>query len=503
MMEEQRCVSKVISICGNAGVYGKEEYAINLASALVVVTGARVLFIDVGASCNSTISSEIGLEVSSPRSIKKQYLEKIRHDYGYVIVSLPPEIDELTYEIFSCSDTIHFFVNSTKDSLNDTHVFLEDLLRKGLKDAHSRSKVIVNRLNIFDRFSVEEMSWLLKRDVWAIVPEPGILEALIDSKGIPLVFKSKDSAYQKAVVRIAKSESDKLLGLALGSGAAFGIAHIGVLKVLEQHRIPIDVLSGSSMGGLIAVLWGLGFSSDKIEYIARKLRNKLNIMRLLDFTIPISGILAGRRLKRFLRSILGEKTFEDLQIPVKIMVYDLANRETLAIENGLLVDAVYMSIAVPGIFEPTIEKERMIVDGGVSDPVPVDILLKQGATKIIAVNVLPGPEDIYEKNRLLKKKSEDDQRLRLTSRFYIKIGMAVRDFFRRIFTPNIFDVIMTSMQSIEYTLAENSCKKARIALHPVVPDANSIDFHLVKDFIKRGEEEAVSHIDEIKALIRH
>ena len=156
------------------------------------------------------------------------------------------------------------------------------------------------------------MSWLLRREVWATLPEPGILDTLIDSEGIPLVLKKQDIPYSKAILYIAKSVSGKLLGLALGSGAAFGLAHIGVLRVLEQNHIAIDIVSGSSIGALIASLWGLGFSSDKIEHIAKKLKYKLNLMRLLDFTIPVSGILAGKRLKRFLKSILGEKTFEDL-----------------------------------------------------------------------------------------------------------------------------------------------------------------------------------------------
>jgi NTE family protein len=210
--------------------------------------------------------------------------------------------------------------------------------------------------------------------------------------------------------------------------------------------------------------------------------------------------LTGKRLKTFLRSILGEKTFEDLKIPVKIMVYDLANRETLAIEKGLLVEAVYMSISVPGIFKPKIGQERMIVDGGVSDPVPVDVLFKEGVKKIIAVNVMPGHEDIYERNMILKKRLNEEENILRTSPFYIRLGLRVKRFFRKIFMPNIFDVIMTCMQAMEHMLAENSCKKADVVLRPVYRDATSIDFHLVKNFIRKGEEETMLHISQIKQL---
>ncbi|MFC1509773.1 patatin-like phospholipase family protein, partial [Candidatus Omnitrophota bacterium] len=291
-----------------------------------------------------------------------------------------------------------------------------------------------------------------------------------------------------------------LIGLALGSGAAFGLAHIGVLRVLEKNKIPVDILSGSSIGAFVAAMWGIGLSSEKIERLAQKLTNKINIMKLLDFTVPISGILAGRKMKMFLRSILGEKTFEDLKIPVKIMVYDLANREVFAVEKGTLADAVYMSIAVPGIFKPKVERERVLIDGGVSDPVPVDILLKEGVKKIIAVNVLPGPEEIHERNRLIKGELEKEERLLQDAPVHIRYKLCVKRFFRKIFSPNIFDVIMTSMQAIEYILAEGSCKKASVALRPVLSKASSTDFCFLKEFIERGEEEANQHIKEIEKL---
>jgi len=496
-MEKLKPTSKIISIYSNKAERTKEEYAVNLAAALARFIGARTLLI----TDDITVNPEIGIDILALQGLGREAIERIRTTYQYTIVDLPSEANESVYKIFSFSDTVHFFVDSSKDSLKLAHEFLEQLIKKGLEEVHNKFKIVVNRLNIFDRFSKEEMSWLVKRDVWAVVPECDILEPSIDSKGIPIVLTSDASAYSRAILRIAKAESDKLLGLALGSGGAFGLAHIGVLKVLEQNRIGVDTISGSSIGALIASMRGLGFSSDKIERIAKKLKNRLNIMRLLDFTLPISGMLAGKRMKRFLRSFLGRKTFEDLEVPVKIMVYDLANRETLCIEKGLLVEAVYRSIAIPGIFKPKMERERMFVDGGVSDPVPVDILLKEGIKKIIAVNVLPGPEDIYKRNMVLKKIFEEEEKLMQRGPSYAKMVILMKRFFRHLFTPNIFDVIMTSMQSIEYMLAKDSCKKADVVLEPVLSEVTSIDFHLVKDFVKRGEEEAISHLEDIRALV--
>ena len=496
-MEKLKQPPKIISIFSNTTCNGKAEYAINLAAAIAKIAKTRILLV-----CNKErlIDSSIDIDNVRMEQVDKESIDKIKQGYEYVIIDLLANHGENAYEMFYCSDSIHFFLESTRDSLEKGHEFLQDLAVKGLGEVSNRFKVVAHRLNVFDRLSLEEMAWLIRRDIWAGVPEQGMTEAPIDTKGMPMVIRSPEDAYSRALICIAKRESGSLLGLALGSGAAFGLAHIGVLKVLERSRIPIDIVSGSSIGALIAGMWGIGFSSVRIEQIAMRLKHRLNIMRLLDFTMPISGILAGNRLKRFLKGIFGEKTFEDLQIPVKMIVYDLANRETLVIEKGLLLDAAYMSMVVPGIFKPRIEKTRVIIDGGVSEPVPVDALSKEGVKKIIAVNVLPGPEDIHERNMLLKKRLEDEENIMLASPFSIRAAVTLKRFFRKVFTPNIFDVIMTSMQSMEYVLAEEACKKAGVSLHPVYAEAGSIDFHLVSHFIRRGEEEAEAKIAEIKKL---
>jgi predicted acylesterase/phospholipase RssA len=147
------------------------------------------------------------------------------------------------------------------------------------------------------------------------------------------------------------------------------------------------------------------------------------------------------------------------------------------------------------------KKGRVIIDGGVSEPVPVDILVSHGVKKIIAVNVLPGPGDIQKRNISLKKSLKEEENMIHTRSLLVRLGIRLRNFLRKAFTPNIFDVIMTTMQSMEYTLAEASCKKADIVLHPIFTEAASVDFHLVKGFIKRAEEETRLHLKEIKELV--
>jgi len=101
---------------------------------------------------------------------------------------------------------------------------------------------------------------------------------------------------------------------------------------------------------------------------------------------------------------------------------------------------------------------------------------------------------------LLKKRDSEEKNLMLTAPFNVRIGLSIMKRLRKIFTPNIFDVIMATMQSMEYVLGENSCKKANIALRPVLSSASSTDFHLANDFIKKGEQEALSHVEDIIRL---
>ncbi|MFH1783109.1 MAG: patatin-like phospholipase family protein [Candidatus Omnitrophota bacterium] len=509
--------SKVISIYSSSFEENKPFYAINLASAISKVTKEKVLLVDMDTSYESVlkalklesktlgeelvVKSAIGIDILGIGHIKKEDIVDLKKSYRYILINLPLQPAKLDIDVFSYSDSIHLFVSSIKANLEKNYLFLEDLIKENEKRLDKRLKIVVNFSNSFDNLSKDEVSWILRRNIFNFLPDASIFEKLVNIDGVPLVLSAKDSAYSKDILRVAKQETGKLFGLALGSGAAFGLAHIGVLKVLEESDIKVDIISGSSMGALIASFWGLGLTSEKIAYIAKKLKHKLNIMRLLDFTIPISGILAGHRLKGFLRAFLGEKTFEDLKIPVKIMVYDLANRETLSIDKGSLLEAVFMSIAVPGIFKPKTDKDRVIIDGGISDPVPVDILLKQGVNKIIAVNVLPGPEDMYRRNMLLKKRFEDQERRIKEGPIHLRLIFFIKRSLKNIFNPNIFDVIMTSMQSMEYMLAKESCEKASLVLHPVLPEAGSVDFHLVKEFIEKGEEEAREHLKEIKEIV--
>lgn len=180
------------------------------------------------------------------------------------------------------------------------------------------------------------------------------------------------------------------IGLALGGGGARGLAHIGILKVLQREQIPIDVISGTSMGGIVGAMYAVGQSIEQMEAEAIKRGEISQIFKLIDLRLMSSGLLGGNRIKELLAEILGaETTFADLRLPFAVVSVDYNSGREVVLKEGKLVDAVRATMSVPGVFEPVELNGCHLLDGGVLDNVPVGVARDLGAEKVIAVDVLP------------------------------------------------------------------------------------------------------------------
>lgn len=173
------------------------------------------------------------------------------------------------------------------------------------------------------------------------------------------------------------------VGLALGSGAARGYAHIGVIKVLEKHGVPIDLITGSSIGSLIGALYASGLSVDYIESMAYRIKRR----HWVDITFPKLGLIAGKKVEEMIRFLTGNKNFDELKIPLGVVATDLRSKRVILIREGNVAFAVRASIAIPGIFSPVMKEGMVLVDGGVLERVPGRAAREMGADVVIGVEL--------------------------------------------------------------------------------------------------------------------
>lgn len=178
------------------------------------------------------------------------------------------------------------------------------------------------------------------------------------------------------------------IGLALGSGAARGLAHIGVLKVLEGEQVPLTAIAGTSIGALIGALYASGVTVDQMEEIVRNVDWR-DLARLVNPVFPGSGLIDGKKVARFIAGLLPVQRFDGLHIPLAVTATDIETGEDLFIKQGDLVEAVRAAIAFPGIFPPVPFGDRFLVDGGLCNPVPVDVVRDFDCNKVIGVCAIP------------------------------------------------------------------------------------------------------------------
>jgi len=320
------------------------------------------------------------------------------------------------------------------------------------------------------------------------------------------------------------------IGLALGSGAARGLAHIGVLKALEEEAIPIDIISGTSMGAIIGAYYAKERQAAILEEVALGIDWK-KLARLLDLNLALlqKGFVHGYKVKEFLQSLIGDVKFEDLEIPLAVVAADAETTEEIIITKGSVIEAVRASISMPVIFTPVKWQDRFLIDGGVVNPVPADVARNMGAEIVIAVNVIPGPWQ-GEHSSLVKKKETsetkpayhlENTRLSAVKR---KIDNLVREnkdkfkFFEELSnfvkaktyeakdgieaeTPNIFDVLTQSLHAMEYEIIRLRAKTADIVINPDVSNIGAFEFYKGEVLIPQGYKAARDVLPQLRKII--
>lgn len=180
-------------------------------------------------------------------------------------------------------------------------------------------------------------------------------------------------------------------GLALSGGGARGFAHIGVLRALGRRWQP-DFIAATSMGAVVAAIYAARLDVDWVEKVARDFARR-SLRLLWDWKLAVGGLLSGRRIEEFLRGYLGDMQFRDLKIPIAVTATDIQRGAAITIREGDVVSALRASFSIPGLLAPVWrrvgQEELLLVDGGVSDPLPVDLLHREGCGAVLAVSANP------------------------------------------------------------------------------------------------------------------
>ena len=305
-----------------------------------------------------------------------------------------------------------------------------------------------------------------------------------------------DRNFNADIRRLAREVAHRRVGLALSSGGARGLAHIGVIQVLEENGIEVDVVAGCSMGSYIGAVWASGYDGVAMERQARELEHRWGLFELIDpFILPRQGFMRGEKVKHRLKRAIGDAHFSEMVRPLRIVATHLASLDRVVLSSGEVAQAVHASSAIPGACVPVNIDGELYIDGGIADPLPVDVLEEMGIERIIAINTIPTPA--YLRARLELERERDARRGKKTNRFK---GFVNR--YLNYFAPgNVLDTILRSFNGAQMQVAEHSCQFADVVIRPLSFDGRWHDFRRPGKYIAIGRRVAEEHIEEIKALI--
>ncbi|MBI4970970.1 MAG: patatin-like phospholipase family protein [Candidatus Omnitrophica bacterium] len=538
--------SKIVSIFSQAPNMGKTTFAVNLAASLFHYAHKRVVVIALSERSDEVargISRIVEDKQFQPLELSKAdfnhervmrehiashrggfdvvYLSKEKGEvqekkiislltfllihYDIVLVDMPLQLSALELKILSQSDTIYLLAKGYIHDLEKAKSTISEL-KESLKFSGNEIRLIISEEEKRYPETLRQMERVVDHKIFALLPFVSDMKDFrIDGEMLYVIQREKDP-YSRVVRYLSRELTGALLGLVLGSGAAFGLAHIGVLKVIEREKIPVDIIAGSSIGAFVGALWCAGYSADELEKIAKGLTKKsafLNLLGIQDFSVVHQGFFKGHQMLHYIHTLIGEKTFQDLDIPLRVVATDLFTSDEIIFDEGQVAHAMRASISIPGIFRPFMMHGRYMIDGGVIDPLPVKVLAGLGVRKIISVNVLSGRSEFEERKELIEKRTLSmEEKLKTEPNFFRRIQLKFQIFMRRRYAANIFNVLMQTMQFMESKIASTAEQESDVEIRPVVTDAHWAEFYSAEKFIKIGEEKTMEKLEEIKTLVR-
>lgn len=292
---------------------------------------------------------------------------------------------------------------------------------------------------------------------------------------------------------------DKLrVGLALGSGAARGWPHIGVIRALEEAGVRPDIVCGTSIGALVGAAYAAG-ELDRLESWVLGLQIG-DLVGFVDVSLS-AGLLKGDRLMQFFRKNLADRPIDQLGLPFGAVATSLQTGAEVWLRSGSTVDAVRASIALPGIFTPVRREGSLLVDGGLANPIPVSLARAMGADIVIAVDL--GSDILGRRFRTAAEPeapTSQPQWMRKLREYLAAFGSDKSPDEPPM--PSMMDVLSTSMDIVQVRIARSRLagEPPEVLVAPRLAHLNLFDFHCAKDAIEEGRM-AVERVAHSLALL--
>jgi NTE family protein len=258
---------------------------------------------------------------------------------------------------------------------------------------------------------------------------------------------------------IRTSEKPAKIAVVLGAGASKGFAHIGVLKVLEANKVPIDMIVGTSAGSLVGSLYAYGYTAFQLQDISFSLERG----DIIDFGIPDKGFIKGDALEEFTNAKIKNTPIENLKIPFYAVATDIQNGEEIIFSKGNTGTAVRASCAIPGVFMPAQIGKRLYADGGIVSPVAVEAARRLGADIVIAVDISADIDNTLPEGTI--------------------------------------DMILKSVSIMHSKIAATQIEKADVVIKPKVGYIGSSDFTKRHEAVLEGEKAATEALPKIQNII--
>ena len=397
--------------------------------------------------------------------------------YDYMLIRSSPGSDSVHRDVIEHADRLFVLVRHAE--LSQASHRLEFL--RALPSAGQRAGIVVTNSPRGTTMSVaKSLGTELQWGIEGILPED--MSLMHTGFNPPFVLSHADSPLSQAIDRVGRRIAKISVGVALGGGGAKGLAHIGVLKVLEEDGVPIDYLAGSSFGAFVGGLYAMGYDPSELKSVIPEILTPAALRTFLWSSLlklSFASLLGGKGMERELERVFGERQFKNLRVPFAAVAVDLNAASEVVLTEGPVYLAVRASASIPGIFPPLRSGNQCLVDGGVLNPLPIDTVTALGADVVIGVDVsnpIPLPAWPGEDARPAKDMQAAAPR-------------------------HMVGILRRVVDVMQIDISQKGSEKAAILIRPRFGPSSPYDFHRQEQFAVAGEEAAREALPQLRTIL--